>query len=987
MNIKYISTIHTPKGSYRMATYLDGWKQNDITRMFEIAEGLIPISTFDDIIHMLEIEDEKCETYGYHRYDCVNSFDNITNVDIQTIHRLMYEHIILNLGIKTFDVLYREVLIGNLNWQISEIQYGYIDRYSIMNSDMLLVQHDIDKAIAIVVVSNPNDFINIKTLDAEIRLQVSKHMHKLKILPIYLYSIVESNISHLLPTKDYFILTIDDFIMLLNQEGMNLQNLYYYWCDRINVFDKTQGKEIDVFCSYWNNKQTFYSDTDTFKPEIGRLDLYYKMKCDWEQKRDLHLIRTLWGYCMVSRFTDFHRILPIYRPASSLDQKNLICHYFDSQVIILSQSKEKDKQIVYQEIAKSLLVWMFAIEQRFVEPLLYGNIQISIEIVSECNFEMLSNDKGYIFRVPEKKLMDINLRNNIEQIILKHFLNGLSNLGVSIAPNFLYKTQIVFEECKGHILQLTNAPDILLWQDGIRISYNVNNRWSDKVLTEVAEFLDIKGKEIVLSVKDSSEVAVKIQDYLINEIYAILQEYANDKLLKRFIKLEHSSLFWLKTSHGRYIGIENLMEYIGVTFDKQKDIVNQHTRTSNITKLFIERLIKNDFIPKSKQISEEVYDRLFALGHQYYNISMYLDVLNVEGESALLTILKNGRFALPLDCLEKSQSYFLDLMNHELDGLNNHLKIATNVPDYSLDLKDDQFLKAFYAEYNMSFENYLKILNRCIVYAIQSDSIVSIPESGFKTLFFNTIDVDYNVFKKHFILHKKTAKGLKYYDFAVQRTNRLFQVSTCPWILYNGQIHYSFKIIYRHWEVLRDRIERGRLRASSDIMKIFIGKINKNRGDLFNNALYELYKQQNVPGLMVYKNVKIADGETLNTGLDNIGDIDLLLIDTIRKNILCIELKNYKESRSVFDLYEQSQKTENDLIKVIKRDKWCKENVKQFSKIYENVDKAYHVQTIFLTYNMQTIRYHSKTIYPQIKFCELRELIDKPLVLLEESST
>ena len=156
---------------------------------------------------------------------------------------------------------------------------------------------------------------------------------------------------------------------------------------------------------------------------------------------------------------------------------------------------------------------------------------------------------------------------------------------------------------------------------------------------------------------------------------------------------------------------------------------------------------------------------------------------------------------------------------------------------------------------------------------------------------------------------------------------------------------------------------------------------------MFNNALYELYKQQNVPGLMVYKNVKIADGETLNTGLDNIGDIDLLLIDTIRKNILCIELKNYKESRSVFDLYEQSQKTENDLIKVIKRDKWCKENVKQFSKIYENVDKAYHVQTIFLTYNMQTIRYHSKTIYPQIKFCELRELIDKPLVLLEESST
>ena len=47
---------------------------------------------------------------------------------------------------------------------------------------------------------------------------------------------------------------------------------------------------------------------------------------------------------------------------------------------------------------------------------------------------------------------------------------------------------------------------------------------------------------------------------------------------------------------------------------------------------------------------------------------------------------------------------------------------------------------------------------------------------------------------------------------------------------------FSFKILYRHWEILCDRIERGRLRAHSDLMKSFIGRINKSRGYLFNNA-------------------------------------------------------------------------------------------------------------------------------------------------------
>lgn len=152
---------------------------------------------------------------------------------------------------------------------------------------------------------------------------------------------------------------------------------------------------------------------------------------------------------------------------------------------------------------------------------------------------------------------------------------------------------------------------------------------------------------------------------------------------------------------------------------------------------------------------------------------------------------------------------------------------------------------------------------------------------------------------------------------------------------------------------------------------------------MFNNALCELYKQQNAVYLQVFKNVKIAEGETLNTQSEDIGDIDLLIVDTRDKRIICAELKNYKESRSVFELYDQVQKTKEDLEKVLKRDAWCKQNVGQFKKICKEVDESYKVQTIFLTYNMQAIRYHSNGQYPQIEFLEMRELIDNPLKILE----
>ena len=153
MDIKYIATIHTPRGSYRMATGYNGWLQNEISRMFEVASVChVPTKTFNEILEILVVEDDKCEMLDYHRYDCVEPTEVVTNLNIEEIHRLMHEKIVNVLGKYQFSRMYREVLLSCLHYQVKELQHGNRNRYSVYNSDVMSFQFDWDKVAAIVII-------------------------------------------------------------------------------------------------------------------------------------------------------------------------------------------------------------------------------------------------------------------------------------------------------------------------------------------------------------------------------------------------------------------------------------------------------------------------------------------------------------------------------------------------------------------------------------------------------------------------------------------------------------------------------------------------------------------------------------------------------------------------------------------------------------------------------------------------------------------
>ena len=222
MEIKYIATIHTPRGSYRMATGYNGWLQNEISRMFEVASVChVPTSTFNEILNILAAEDDKCEALDYHRYDCVEPTEVVTNLNIEEIHRFMHEKIVNVLGKHQFSKMYREVLLSSLHYQVKELQHGNRNRYRSSKSDVMLFQYDWNKVAAIVIITDIDDFVNIKKLQEEVLNEAGKRMPGLKVFPIFLYAVVESSDSELLLSPDFFVLRFDDLIRRMYLEPYN----------------------------------------------------------------------------------------------------------------------------------------------------------------------------------------------------------------------------------------------------------------------------------------------------------------------------------------------------------------------------------------------------------------------------------------------------------------------------------------------------------------------------------------------------------------------------------------------------------------------------------------------------------------------------------------------------------------------------------------------------------------------------------------------
>lgn len=789
---------------------------------------------------------------------------------------------------------------------------------------------------------------------------------------------------------DEMTVTVDDIkVILANEHGM-LTGLYDYYTGRNSM----KGVAIccgdaDMYGYYCFNKKTFYQDRQVSMLSLAS-DFFFDLKCNHLQNRDQHLIDYAGQKMMVRHLDELPLKFPIFEPDTESQVPVLIGEYRQASIVCCFAPNNKDEYNALREISKALLVRLFVYEHRHQEALLVeGNYRMEVCFVDGTTVLFKPGPQDFLFTISKKFFEKDYQGKTDEQALFDFFLEKLNHYGYLSPLDYRAKSQLIFDECDGQLL-LTDKNGLPYWQihDKYDTSYRVNEHKCDEVLEDLARHLNRKGKRVVLSLEESKKLAFQIVEFLWSEIDKILSANASREFVLHLLELHHATLFWLATTQIRFEKVNALMEYVGTTFEGQKELLFGYSETNNLTQAIIERIITKGFCTavKTKDFQLEQIDRLYALMHELYIYGSYIDMLVFNIPGLEMGILSNGRVGLPHEKIDEQMKYFMDLRENELHRPEGYRKLHCLQNTPNIDIKDIEFRNAFKAEFKIEFDQWRKIIESSLDYAFVTEQpVVDITWETYETDVLLKVlgKSEITAFHNTFCLYNGMNAGAMPSESFAQRFNRKYQLSSRPWVCYNGRLMYSTKSLHQHEHVMMDRLNEGKVHAESKEMESYMGEVNSKKGVEFEKNLKCFFETLGFPYIHAFRGVKIGPGERLENE-EMIGDIDVLLINTDKKRIACLETKDYAESRTIFDMLTQGRKTGDDMEMPLKRDGWCQKHIISFKSLCSEVDDSYTCTSVFVTVNMPAYLYSHVGVDSPIRMIPALDIMENPMVVFDE---
>jgi hypothetical protein len=197
--------------------------------------------------------------------------------------------------------------------------------------------------------------------------------------------------------------------------------------------------------------------------------------------------------------------------------------------------------------------------------------------------------------------------------------------------------------------------------------------------------------------------------------------------------------------------------------------------------------------------------------------------------------------------------------------------------------------------------------------------------------------------------------GFEGYDISPWRYNRRLSLMRRPLSVVNNPaspddpfVFWGLRQVIGSRSYLADQCQSNRLRVSEDgaVIKV-LSKLNNEAGARLVLSVIEQLKD---PELITDSEIFIGPDKPLKH-TEDIGDIDVLLIDVKNKVIYSLECKNMAASRSFKEMVEEVGKLfeERWIDKHVVRDGWIKANLDQLSARYKLALHDFSVKSIFVT--------------------------------------
>lgn len=887
------------------------------------------------------------------------------------------------IGKNSLMQIYAKILFHETACILRKVPELCLGEASVGNTKCLLYAEDDTKVFCIVPSIaeeqySLSDFYKI--VDSYVRDQFKQYDGVSMFIVVY-SQIGDSKFALNVP-KNAIALSIDDFGVVMGLPDAKLLNLYYYLQDKYKIKSTPFTQEIDLFALYQQKGYNFYFEeqADMLHAEIGTA---FSLRKTYYVENDEHYVYSPFFKRMIPvvHTPDIAADIPIYVPQYPPSEfMFLMLEQGENVIYVQYQSKEK----INYEIVHSLLLWLYAAYQVKHIDVLQKSTHIYLRIGTDDDIVIKRREGVYDVQLSFGQ-QNAAIPNNVEEDILNRFVILLQTQGLLTGELTSALIHCMFEESNGHfMLADIQSRNPLIEYDGVATCHYVSKRWADKVLTEIADYLNIKGRDIKLSLEESKDILARIMQYLNGEVQGLLKNMNTQKMLDSCLRLHHAMIYWSRLTHYRYKYIASAYHYIGSNFENQERYANDYAEMNILVQAVIERIIQEDYHNDEKVFNIESIDRLFALMHYIVNIGMCFDMLKAEVAGSEVEILRNGRIVIP-DIIQKNNDYMQVLHSRSLEQQDVLIKQYQVLPKFEINQDDQEFKDAFVDEFGIELNQYFDIQARSIEYALEHGSpVVKMPKKQFVREILSNVLNDQQVadFLAKFVLSKEVFVNASLKEKLPQRFNRSVQLSSRPWIVYDNMIFYSLKSMYTSHQVMIERIDTGIISHSSKLMSSYIGRISEKKGEWFTSSLGKYYRGLGDSNISIEMEVKIQPDKILRAP-QNLGDIDVLLINTALKKIVCIEAKDYYEARTLYDMLSQNAKIEKALPKVVKRDEWCQKNKLLFKHYSKEVDDSYEIKTIFLTYHEPAYKYFSHADKINIPMMSAFEIIQNPYIVFK----
>lgn len=870
-----------------------------------------------------------------------------------------------------------------------------------------------------------------KTLN---RIRCNEQTNRNHIFTLVLYSSMGEpyaiQINHQ-PKTDYLeYFSAFDFLQLVQTEKWDSMSLVRYARTKVQTPALKYGinQPLDVYFIYKSKGESFYVSDETkydymqIEPNEG-CELIYESKEKLNfHSTPMHIDDKRIGYIPVQRDIDY---ASIYKPLNkSINAK--CCESYSVPIWIKCNQTEKEgdnPSSITETIITAIAFWMDRLKPA-IENHINGTYNNPVEIAllfdeetlsdKYIHYEILSPAKNGVMTVHKTKtgvkvyfnhdfiLGFLGADNTQERLMMKNIVTSLLNVKNEWCQDVLDKL-IPFGHAKMILMmEASNSPISLpLW---LNPPIFIHAASSQLILDLFPQWMRNKGFDIsgkLTSVEQKNTFLHNGVDILLAELNYHVKKFESRSLLRRLICNHETLLF--QREHNKMLHPAQILCF-GDNEDKREEFFKteqQLTEAGISTRALIEYVSATQESVGYEQSGSDDIESILAIMSEIIRIGGICDAVHLAISDHTIEKLPSGRYGIYDDNFIDSVTSFasarsVETVNTQVENFEDKMEYLANLQprtsgtdNSNLDEIDD----AFFADWNVTYSNILKLLYSCYLLAMKhKQSVVELSEKEFVSAIIEICPELTEEIIENSLEHLTLEKRMDY----LTPPNKMSTREVFPW-MYNRELSYLRRPIIR-WQMsdsvnlifgfrsclaagkqLADLLYSGRLRNVGKKLERLLGKFESKKGAAFNEEVRKWLQEHTT--LKVWEYDVPIKPKGIFSASEDLGDIDVLAYDSANNVVYSIECKNTNTAKNIREMKKEMDdylgregKTKKALVmKHLRRHKWLNDNI-EMVKHFVNAKTNPLVKSMMLTSEVIPTSYLRKEDTPLsiLNFQELK---------------